>query len=213
MPGLAVDAATEREIALRDGSRVVVRQIRDADREAINEGFERLSPESRYRRFLAPMDHLTEAQLAYLTQVDHHDHEALVAYDPRSREGVGVARFVRDPSDPATAEAAVAVGDAWQGRGLGTELCQLLAERAREEGVKRFVATLLATNEPMLRLLDSLGPAKVLAREGATVTVEVAVPSEGIGDQMRGVLRAAARLGTSVVRPPRGLARGGARRR
>jgi RimJ/RimL family protein N-acetyltransferase len=200
-------AGEERELVLRDGSRIVVRPVRAADRTAINAAFDRLSPESRYRRFLSSVDHLTEAQLSYLTDVDHHDHEALVAYDAASRDGVGVARFVRDRDDPAVAEASVVVDDRWQGRGLGTALCQLLAERAREEGVDRFLASLLATNEPMLHVIESLGPAKVVAREGATITVEVAVPREGIGDQMRGVLRAAARGMAELARIPGDRAR------
>ena len=55
--------------------------------------------------------------------------------------------------------------DDWQGRGLGTALCELLAERAREEGVDRFSALLLAGNAQMQDVLASLGPAKVhLAR-------------------------------------------------
>src|SRR5205814_4190233 len=98
----------------------------------------------------------------------HHDHEAPVDYDAAYREGIGVARFVRDQDDPAVAEASVVVDDGWQGRGLGTSLCQLLAERARQEGVERFLATLLATNEPMLHVIESLGPARVVARDGAT---------------------------------------------
>lgn len=203
---LAMGRAVEREIVLRDGSHARVRPIRAADRDAVNAAFERLSPESRYRRFLASIDHLTGAQLAYLTDVDHHDHEALIAYDPATGDGIGAARFVRDRDRPTLAEAAVVVDDGWQGRGLGTALCQLLAERARQEGVDRFAATLLATNDPMLHLLDSLGPAKVVGRDGATITVEVAVPREGIGDQMRGVLRASARGLAELARVP-GLSR------
>ena len=44
-------------------------------------GFERLSPESRYRRFLAPMPELSEAAVRYLTEIDHHDHEAMIALE------------------------------------------------------------------------------------------------------------------------------------
>jgi RimJ/RimL family protein N-acetyltransferase len=168
----------------------------------VSAAFQRLSPESRYHRFLAPTERLSEPQLAYLTEVDHHDHEALIAYDPESREGIGVARFVRDRDDRSRAEAAVVVDDRWQGRGLGTALCQLLAERARDEGIARFVATLLATNYPMLHVIESLGPATVLERDGTTVTIEVAVPREGIGEPMRGVLRAAARGLAELARIP-----------
>jgi GNAT superfamily N-acetyltransferase len=173
-------SVSDREIALRDGSHAAVRPIRSADRVPVSAAFQRLSPESRYHRFLAPTERLSEPQLAYLTEVDHHDHEALIAYEPESR----------------------VVDDRWQGRGLGTALCQLLAERARDEGIERFVATLLATNYPMLHVIESLGPATVLERDGTTVTIEVAVPREGIGEPMRGVLRAAARGLAELARIP-----------
>ena len=75
---------------------------------------------------------LGDGDLRYLTEVDQHDHVALVAFD--GDDLVGVARFVRrDGTD--SAEAAVTIVDEWQGRGLGTALANLLAERAREEGV------------------------------------------------------------------------------
>ena len=66
-------------IALRDGARVRVRQGHRSDRELLLRGFERLSAESRYRRFLAPMPHLTEGMIRYLTEIDHRDHEELLA--------------------------------------------------------------------------------------------------------------------------------------
>ena len=74
-------------VRLRDGSQVMVRPVEPGDREAIRAGFERMGPDSRYKRFLSPIDELTERQLDYLTEVDHHDHEALVAIDDDGAEG------------------------------------------------------------------------------------------------------------------------------
>jgi GNAT superfamily N-acetyltransferase len=127
-------AIAGEEARLRDGSRVLIRPIRPDDRELVRAGFERLSPESRYRRFLTPMPTLTDQQLAYLTDVDHDDHEAMIAIDPATADGLGISRFVRDAERPRTAEAAVTVIDEWQGRGLGTALLTALTERARKEG-------------------------------------------------------------------------------
>jgi RimJ/RimL family protein N-acetyltransferase len=142
--------------------------------------------------------------LRYLTEVDHHDHEAIIAFDPGGHETVGVARFVRLP-DPSQAEVAVTVIDDWQGRGLGTALCNLLAERAREEGIRRFNALLLAGNDQMHDVLASLGPAKVLSREAGTVEVEVDIPPAGIGNHMAGVLRVVAGGTVELATPPWGL--------
>jgi GNAT superfamily N-acetyltransferase len=152
------DGQIER-VTLLDGSEAVIRPIAPEDKAAIVEGFEHLSPESRYRRFLAPMRRLQSGLLAYLTEVDHHDHEALVAFS-RSGEPLGVARYVRT-REPDTAEAAVAVVDHWHGRGLGTALLQRLADRARDEGIQWFTATLLAENREMRTLLEELGQAEL----------------------------------------------------
>jgi hypothetical protein len=79
-------------------------------------------------RFLGPKDHLTLAELRYLTEIDYVDHYAVVAVaadDPR--ELLGVGRWVRDPARPFAAELAIAVGDCYQGRGLGTALGEALS--------------------------------------------------------------------------------------
>jgi RimJ/RimL family protein N-acetyltransferase len=172
--------------------RIEIRPIRPEDREVLADGVRRMSAESRYRRFFSPLDHLSEQQLTYLTEVDHHDHEALVALEEGTRQGIGVARFVRSENDPENAEVAVAVADDWQGRGIGGELLHRLTERAREEGVKRFSASTLEENRPMRHLLAELGDLRVTDRAAGTMDVEVDLPDEGIGAGLRETLRAAA---------------------
>lgn len=194
-------------LRLLDDHEVVVRPIQPTDKEALAAGFERLSEQSRYQRFMTGIQELGAGDLAYLTEVDHHDHEALIAFDCEAPDdAVGVARFVRAPGTTA-AEAAVTVIDDWHGRGLGTALCNLLAERAREEGVDRFTALLLAENTQMQDVLASLGPAKVISREAGTIEIEVELPEEGIGDHMAGVLRVAAGGTIELATPPWGLRR------
>jgi GNAT superfamily N-acetyltransferase len=187
-------------MVLRDGSRVEVRPIAATDKELIRQGFARLSPESRYRRFLSSMPSLDARALAYLTELDHHDHEALIALDVESHEAVGVARFVRDPAEPASAEVAVTVVDDWQGRGLGTALLGELADRARAEGVRRFTALVLAENRNMLGMLGELGAARVVDREQGTVELAVDLPPEGVAPELVEWLRAAARGLVDLVR-------------
>jgi len=72
---------------LGDGSKVALRAIEPGDRAGIARGFERMSDESRYRRFLTVSDRLSNAQLDYLTRVDHHDHEALIAFEADGGDG------------------------------------------------------------------------------------------------------------------------------
>jgi RimJ/RimL family protein N-acetyltransferase len=178
---------------LRDGERVEIRPIRPEDREALADGIRRMSPESRYRRFFSPVAKLSEDQLTYLTEVDHRDHEALVAIEPDTDRGIGVARFVRSESDPEVAEFAVAVADDWHARGVGTALIHRLADRAREEGIRRFSGSILEENRPMLDLADELGDVRVRDRAAGAVEIEVELPEEGIGTALREALRAAGR--------------------
>src|SRR6201996_7910153 len=104
---------------LRDGSTVLIRQVRRSDAPLLADGFARLSARSRQMRFLSPKRSLSAAELRFLTEVDHHDHEAIGALSPADGRGVGIARYIREPSDPAAAEIAVTIVDDWQGRGLG----------------------------------------------------------------------------------------------
>jgi RimJ/RimL family protein N-acetyltransferase len=151
-------------------------------------------------RFMTPIARLSESQLRYLLDVDHRDHEALVAVDEERGDAVGVARFVRDTERPHVAEAAVIVVDPWQGAGLGKALASLLAERARDLGLECFEATLLLENRAMMGLLKSLGPVRNLGRDGGAVVVALDLPETGIGDPMAGVLRVAA-TGEAEVDP------------
>jgi GNAT superfamily N-acetyltransferase len=149
-------------VTLRDGSRVDIRPLEPDDRALLVAGFERLSPESRYRRFFGPMPHLRSRDVEYLTNVDHHDHEALVAVDPDTGDGVGVARYVR--TGPGVAEPALVVVDDWQGRGLGSRLLDRLVERAQDEGVTRFEAPVLADNPEAIRVFERLGRTTIVPR-------------------------------------------------
>jgi RimJ/RimL family protein N-acetyltransferase len=163
-----------RPVRLRDGSAVLIRPVRPEDARLLEDGFAGLSDRSRRMRFLGPKAGLSAAELRYLTDVDHRDHEALGALDHARGGGVGIARYVRDREDPYAAEIAVTVIDGWQGRGLGTELLARLSERACQEGIRRFTAAVAADNAPMTGLLRNLG-ADVVGREFGTLEYEMAL--------------------------------------
>ena len=176
---------------LRDGSSVLIRPIDPADRELLRSGFDDLSERSRYLRFQSPLTELSDDQLSYLTVVDHHEHEALLAIDPKSDDAVGVARFVR-VSD-GVAECAIVVADEWQNRGLGSELLERLVARAHEEGIERFTALVLADNNDALRLLERLGDT-VRRGTGSQIELEIELPARPeASPQLRLILGAAAR--------------------
>jgi GNAT superfamily N-acetyltransferase len=114
------------DVELRDGAEIRLRPIRPDDKPQLVEGFDRLSDDSVYKRFLSPLTALRPMDLLYLTEIDHHDHEALIAFDLRTGDPVGVARYVRSAEDPVRAEFAVTVVDDWQRRGVGTALLRRL---------------------------------------------------------------------------------------
>jgi RimJ/RimL family protein N-acetyltransferase len=142
--------------------RLTIRAIRPDDAGALREGLRRLSPRTRYQRFHAAISHLTPEQWVYLTDVDGHDHVALVACLARRTEYaekgaiVGVARFIRDRDEPTVAEVAFVVYDDLQGHGVGSALRDALIAEARARGVRTFRAHVLPDNGAMRRLLRGL---------------------------------------------------------
>lgn len=135
------------------------RSLRADDKELVRRGFEALSPESRYRRFFREIDHLSEQQLAYLTEIDGVDHVAWVAVlpDEPGYKGAGVARWIRLPDEPTVAEGAVTVIDSLHGLGIGTTLLWLAAKSAIEHKVEAFRVVVQGENHPVLALLDGFG--------------------------------------------------------
>jgi len=163
-------------VALREGSRVLIRPVHSTDAALVADGFARLSPRSRQLRFLTAKKQLSGAELRYLTDVDHHDHEALVAVNPADGRGVGIARYIRHAGDPHAAEIAVTIVDDWQGRGLGTELITRLSGRARCEGICRFTALVAEDNTVVARMLGN-SSARLAGRGPGTVEYQIPLTS------------------------------------
>jgi GNAT superfamily N-acetyltransferase len=136
------------------GQAVGLRLLEPSDRELICSFFQRLSPETVFRRFMAPVVPPAEEMVRRLLNVDHCGREALVAVDV---EGVaGIARFA--PFGPQGHEVAIVIADEWQRRGLGTLLMTRLAHIARARGIASFHATLLAENRGARLFLQHFSP-------------------------------------------------------
>lgn len=168
------------ESTLPDGRRILFRPIEPSDKQLLVDGFQRLSPESRYRRFFRSIDHLSEAQLKYLTEVDQVDHVAWVAVlpdAPESERGAGVARWVRLRDEPETAEGAVTVVDSLQGMGIGKTLLYLITHEAVMKGVKRTKAWVLGDNHEVQSMLRHLG-AHPGSWEAGALEMTIPLPSD-----------------------------------
>jgi len=154
-----------RDLLLRDGAVLRVRSMRHDDRQALKDLFARCSPESIRFRFLQQIKELTEDLLDRLTDVDGSRHIALVVTqgalgalrEGRDERIVAVGRYQASAGSPDVAEVSFLVEDAMQRRGIGTLLLDALAELARERGVTRFSADVLADNRQMLSVFRKAG--------------------------------------------------------
>jgi RimJ/RimL family protein N-acetyltransferase len=199
------------EHTLADGSRVRLRYIRPEDADELRRGFDRLSPASRYRRFLGGVGHLSDENIRYLTNVDGHDHVAIVAARLRpdgTEEGLGVARFIRVAGEPKVAEAAITVVDDEQHKGIGLLLGLALAAAARDRGIDHFRGEVLGNNEAVQQLLREVG-AVLRAAEDDRIVFDLALDRESPATAprdlpLRRLLGAAATWLGGLVRRPFG---------
>jgi acetyltransferase len=150
-------AIHSRSARLPDGRTVLVRAARPADAPAVQTFVRWLSPLARRRRFLGAVSELSPAQLDRLTRVQDPRDLSLVALAGGAEGGpiVAMAQYVRD--DPASAEFALVVADAWQGQGLGMRLLERLLAHAGEAGVRKMSGFVLADNVPMRALAARFG--------------------------------------------------------
>ncbi|MFC1639194.1 GNAT family N-acetyltransferase [Gemmatimonadota bacterium] len=168
---------------LRDGTAVLIRPVKPTDKSLLAKALEQMSDRSRYHRFAMVVRELSDGQLSYLTEIDNENHVAWVAVDHSEgvERAVGVARYIRLDETSDVAEVAVAVADTHQGRGLGTILLGRLAQSARDNGVRRFLAFVCCDNAPVLKLVRELGArARFLGSGMVRVTGEVPESLDGV---------------------------------
>lgn len=166
---------------LRDGTAVAVRPVQAHDAHLFAVNFARYSDEARASRFGMAKPRLSSAELRYLTAIDHVNHEALLAIDPATGDGIAVGRYVRLPDDPQSAELAIIVRDDWQRRGAGRLLGDLLEESARAAGIRRWTANALASNRPALELAFRLG-FRIASRSGPWIELERSLAAASAAD-------------------------------
>jgi RimJ/RimL family protein N-acetyltransferase len=163
---------------LGDGTEVIIRAIRPGDKTNLLEAFKELDRESVYRRFFSPKKELTEGELKQLTDVDFSSVIALIATTETSEGEALIAggRYaVDDPRSPRSAELAFLTGKAHRGRGIASILLKHLTCLAKDAGLERFEADVLAQNQPMLAVFKRSGLAMQQKREGGVMHVTLAL--------------------------------------
>ena len=140
------------------GADIFVRPIRPEDAPLLVELFDSLSPRSVYFRLFTPLKRLPHSMLARFTQIDYDREIALVALSESERREriLGVARVITG-RNPKQAEFAVAIGDPWQGNGIGAALLQRCLSIAEARGIEKVMGVVLAENTQMLTLGKKMG--------------------------------------------------------
>jgi RimJ/RimL family protein N-acetyltransferase len=169
---------------LRDGTSVIVRRIRPDDKVRLQDGLKRLSEQSRYFRFLAPIQRLSSDQLRHLTELDHVNHEAWAGFDGEGEDQsvLGVARYIRLDEEPDVAEAAVAVVDSHHNRGLGTLLIGLLITSAIDNDIRTFRGFFHIDNEIVRRIFEEVD-AEIIRDEGFVMRADTPLPADKLSLQ------------------------------
>ena len=159
-------------VHLTDGPPLRVQPLRRGDRRTVQRLFDRLSAESRLRRFLSPVNALSERDLVFLSDVGGTGHEAVVAMDPRDGSVAGIARYVQYHERPGAADVAVAVADELHRRGIGSVLMERLLTCAHANGIHLLTATTLWENRAARALLKSAG-FRATGSSGAEIEMEL----------------------------------------
>lgn len=144
---------------LKDGLEITLRDVVPTDSELIRIGFDQLSNQSRYFRFMAARKTLSEGELVRFSALNDRNHAAIGGFCLANKkpQPVGIARYVRLAVEEADAEIAITVVDEQQQRGVGTLLLGSLAKNAQENGVARFVALIDRKNTAMRGLMAAAG--------------------------------------------------------
>jgi acetyltransferase len=148
----------ESQWALLDGTRITVRPIRPEDAQIERDFVRKLSPQTKYFRFMHALHELTQEMLVRFTQIDYDREMAFIAVVKLGDQEteIGVARYVMNP-DRHSCEFALVVADEWRKKGIGSYLMTQLMQAAKNRGFDLMVGEVLADNEHMLDLAGRLG--------------------------------------------------------
>ncbi|MFK7862371.1 MAG: GNAT family N-acetyltransferase [Granulosicoccus sp.] len=154
-----------RDVVLKDDALAQLRPIRPEDAVPLQDMVRQMSPQSRYFRFMHAINELSPQMVAQFTKLDYERQMAFVATEDsidgvrkpgQSQIVIGACRYtVRNNRQ--SGEFAVSVSDEHNGRGLATQLMQLLIEHATSQGLKSIHGDVLRTNKPMQALMNSMG--------------------------------------------------------
>ena len=164
---------------LKDGIAVTIRAARPGDEEKIRQAFRNLEAETVYTRFFGYKNEVTDSELARITGVDFERNVALlVTIGSGETETVigGASYFATDDAAPdRSAEVAFTIEEDYQGLGIASSLMRHLIRIARDKGLSRLEADVLARNLPMLSVFRRSGLPMTLRHEDDAVHVTLSL--------------------------------------
>jgi acetyltransferase len=179
---------------LEDGTPLLIREVTPEDAGLLRLGFDHLSETSRQNRFFAATERLSDEQVAAFTSPNDRDHVAIGAAvpGPEGLDPAGIARFVRLPAEPRTAEFALTIVDRYQRRGLGTLLLGLLARVACHNGIEALVGFVARGNRGMRAIMEGLGARRLPSPDPSVLELVIDIhenpgdyPETPAGDAVR----------------------------
>lgn len=147
-----------KTVTLKNGTPALLRPILPEDEALLARMFVYLSRETLYYRFFGYVPQFTHEFLARYTQFDHEREVAIVAEinDADERKIIGVVRIIAD-AEGDRAEYAILIADPWQRQGLGYLLTDFILDIARDRGIRKIYASVLATNSGMIHIFEKRG--------------------------------------------------------
>jgi len=179
IPPPSQEPAESGALILRDGTTALIRVARPDDRSALQAFVDRLSPEAKRHRFFSETTPPAEVIESLCDSSDPRSKLTLIV----TRVWQGAPRIIAAGSyfakDNTTAEVAMAVDEAFHGKGLGTLLLERLALLAIRHGFVRLWAVTHADNVAMREVFRESGYEARESYDGSNIEVELSVaPTE-----------------------------------
>lgn len=136
---------------------VRIRPLEPRDAPALERFYLDLTQETRCLRFCAACRGVTHDQAAWFCRREADQHAGLVAVAGTGAEERIAGHLCIEPEGPDRAELALVVAEAFQGFGIGRRLVREGVARARAMGIRTLTAIMFVGNQPIHRLLTTLG--------------------------------------------------------
>ena len=159
----------EQVMVTKTGEELSVRPIRATDEEMLSDMFYDLSDQAIINRFFSMLKSMPHRRLQEFCVIDYEKEISMVVLGGESpnQKVVGLGSYHLSPATH-RAEIAFLVADAWQGKGIGTFLMQLLVKIARAKNFKGLTAEVMRDNVAMIALMHKAGvPTKSQSVDGS----------------------------------------------